>query len=96
VYSREIDNNILTLSACGWTYDRTFVLYDYETESLWYHLSGTNGLISGTNGLTCISGKYADRNLEEFTSIRTRWGAWSIDHQGSKVLKYGNYSYFSH
>jgi hypothetical protein len=35
VYSREIDGKTLTLSASGWTYDRLFVLYDYETESIW-------------------------------------------------------------
>ena len=40
MYSREIDGEILTLSAGGWTYGRTFVLFDYETESLWYHLQG--------------------------------------------------------
>ena len=59
MYSREIDNEILTLSASGWTYQNTFVLFDYETESIWYHLSGKDGL-------TCISGNYADRVLEEF------------------------------
>ena len=82
MYSREIDNKILTLSASGWTYKRTFVLYDYETESLWYHLSGTDGL-------TCISGTYADRVLEEFISTRVRWAEWHVGHPQSKILKYG-------
>ena len=58
MYSREIDGEILTLSASGWTYNNTFVLFDYETESLWYHLEGTDGL-------TSISGVYADRFLPE-------------------------------
>ncbi len=44
VYSREIDGEILTLSASGWTYGRIFVLYDYETESMWFHLQGDDGL----------------------------------------------------
>ena len=61
MYSREIDGKILTLSASGWTYRNTFVLWDYETESLWYHLEGDSGL-------TCISGFYADRKLPEFQS----------------------------
>jgi len=81
VYSREIDNEILTLSASGWTYQNTFVLYDYETESIWYHLSGTDGL-------TCISGNYADRVLEEFPSTLTRWNEWRNLNPETKFLNY--------
>jgi hypothetical protein len=33
VYSREIDGRTLTLVPSGWTYERTFVLYDRETDS---------------------------------------------------------------
>jgi len=81
VYSREIDGKILNLSASGWTYRSTFVLYDFETESIWYHLSGTDGL-------TCISGQYADRKLEEFPSSRTRWSNWVAANPSSGFLKY--------
>jgi hypothetical protein len=81
VYSREIDDQILTLSASGWTYENTFVLFDYETESMWYHLSGTDGL-------TCISGTYADRRLEEFPSTLTRWNIWVEQNPRSKFLDY--------
>ena len=81
MYSRRIDTEILTLSASGWTYNNTFVIYDYETESLWYHLPGTDGL-------TCISGTYADRKLIEYPSIQTRWKNWVIDNPSSKFLKY--------
>jgi hypothetical protein len=81
VYSREIDGEILTLSASGWTYRNTFVLFDYETESMWYHLSGTDGL-------TCISGTYADRKLEEFSSTLTRWNTWREAHPETKYLDY--------
>ncbi len=81
MYSREIDGQVLTLSASGWTYQRTFVLYDYETESIWYHLEGTDGL-------TCISGRYADEKLEEFPSVKIRWHDWKAQHPESKFLKY--------
>ena len=81
MYSREIDGNILNLSASGWTYRSTFVLYDFETESIWYHLSGTDGL-------TCISGEYADRTLKEFPSSRTRWSQWIGSNPISGFLKY--------
>ena len=80
MYSREIDGRVLTLSASGWTYNDTFVLYDYETESLWYHLEGRNGL-------TCISGFYADSTLTEFTSSQIRWNDWLASHPESVALK---------
>ena len=79
MYSREIDGEILTLAASGWTYLSTFVLYDKETESLWYHF-GEGG------GLTCISGHYKDRFLRERESIKLRWNRWSELHPDTKYL----------
>lgn len=81
MYSREIDGEILTLSASGWTYRNTFVMFDFESESLWYHLEGTDGL-------TCISGRWADRVLEEFPATVTRWRDWKAAHPNSKFLKF--------
>jgi len=81
VYSREIDGNTLNLSASGWTYNMTFILFDYETESMWYHLESQNGL-------TCISGTYKDRRLEELTSTALRWSDWVTNNPDSKYLKY--------
>lgn len=81
MYSREVDGDVLTLSASGWTYDLTFVLYDHETESLWYHLEGEDGL-------TCIAGFYADTKLPEFQSTVTRWRTWKQMHPETKLLKY--------
>ncbi|UCG53045.1 MAG: DUF3179 domain-containing protein [Candidatus Latescibacterota bacterium] len=83
MYSREIDGRVLTLSASGWTYRRTFVLYDFETESIWYHLEGTDGL-------TCISGVYADRKLGEIGSVMTRWNTWKADRPNTKYLEFGS------
>jgi len=81
VYSREIDGRVLTLDPSGWTYNYTFILYDRETESLWYHLQGEDGL-------TCISGEYADRKLVELESTRVRWSEWKSMHPDTKFLKY--------
>ncbi len=81
MYSREIDDQILTLSASGWTYKGTFILYDYETESLWYHFPGDEGL-------TCIGGNYVGRKLREFLSIQTRWIDWFAENPRTKFLKY--------
>jgi hypothetical protein len=79
VYGREIDGEALTLSASGWLYDYTFVLYDYETESLWYHMPGEDGL-------TCISGTYADRKLEELQAFKGRWSVWKAQNPYSLYL----------
>ena len=70
MYSREIDGQVLTLSSSGWTYRNTFVLFDYETETMWYHLPGDTGL-------TGISGVYRDRKLEELES-RTCVGVYGL------------------
>ncbi|RMG42134.1 MAG: DUF3179 domain-containing protein [Methanobacteriota archaeon] len=80
VYSRKVDGAILTLSATGWLYDNTFVLYDLETESLWYHLEGEQAL-------TCIQGFYADKKLPELPSYFIRWPRWIENHPNSKFLK---------
>jgi hypothetical protein len=59
------------------------VLYDYQTESLWYHLEGTNGL-------TCISGHYKDRFLPELSSTLSRWSSWYGQKPHTKFLASGN------
>jgi len=79
VYSREIRGRILTLSASGWTYNNTFVLYDYETESIWYHMPGESGL-------TCISGFYKDEHLFEYESVQLRWSDWLAQYPDTKIL----------
>ena len=79
MYSREIEGQVLTLSASGWTYNNTFVIYDYETEIIWYHMPGESGL-------RCISGFYADEHLFEFESIQTRLSDWIISYPETQIL----------
>jgi hypothetical protein len=79
VYSRVADGDVVTLSASGWTYDRLFVLYDFETESLWYRLPGTNGL-------TCVAGHYEGLELPEVVSAVEPWNAWRASFPNTKVL----------
>jgi hypothetical protein len=78
VYSREIDGKTLTLAPSGWTYKRTFVLYDKETSSLWY---------PGKNGLDGIQGVYFGRRLPEISSVDTSWDKWEKKHPSTKIMK---------
>jgi len=78
VYSREIDGRVLTLAPSGWTYKRTFVLYDKETGSLWY---------PGNKGLMGIQGVYFKRWLPEIGSVREGWQNWHKDHPETKLMK---------
>lgn len=78
MYSREIDGRTLTLHPTGWTYDSLFVLYDRETETLWYPEG---------DGLRGIQGPYLRARLPERASDVTTWGRWVARHRDSLILK---------
>jgi hypothetical protein len=78
VYSREIDGQVLTLAPSGWTYKRTFVLYDKETGTLWYPYA---------QGLMGIQGVYFQRWLPKISSTDTTWRNWKQKHPTSKIMK---------
>ena len=78
VYSREIDGKVLTLAPSGWTYKRTFVLYDKETDTLWYPYE---------KGLMGIQGVYFKRWLPTISSVDTNWQDWERKYPSSKILK---------
>jgi len=78
VYSRTLDGSPLTLAPSGWTYNRTFVLYDKETMSLWY---------PERNGLRGITGPHFNRFLPKLRSADTRWRPWQQQHPETKLLK---------
>jgi hypothetical protein len=73
-----IDGQVLTIVPSGWTYKNTFVLYDRETETLWYPYR---------KGLKGIQGKYFGRWLERLPSDDTIWKKWQKKHPRSKLLK---------
>ncbi len=79
MYSRQINGKTLTLAPSGWTYNRTFVLYDKETKTLWYPYK--------KKGLMGIQGHYFKEWLPEIDSKDTRWGKWVEHHPNSEVLR---------
>ncbi len=78
MYSREIDGKVLTLAPSGWTYRRTFVLYDRETGSLWYPYD---------KGLMAIQGTFFQRWLPRLDSEDTTWERWRRKHPGTRLMK---------
>jgi hypothetical protein len=78
VYSRETDGKVLTLAPSGWTYKRTFVLYDKETGTLWYPYK---------EGLMGIQGAYFQRWLPTISSVDTTWRDWERKYPSTKILK---------
>jgi hypothetical protein len=74
-----VDGQTLTLSASGWTYFQTFVLFDYETESLWF-------CYGGDCRLTCVSGPHADRRMNTMMNVRRPWNKWREVHPDTKIL----------
>ncbi|MBD3180574.1 MAG: DUF3179 domain-containing protein [Candidatus Latescibacteria bacterium] len=81
VSSREIDGNVLTLSASGWTYGTRFVLYDYQTWSMWF-------CMDSSCSYTGITGSYSDRQLTAVHSEKTTWNQWKNSHPDSKYMLY--------
>jgi hypothetical protein len=89
VYSREIDDSILTMSASGWTYDFTFILYDYNTESMWLPVNIGQAAGEGTCGcvLWGIAGHFAGRLMPAIpTSENTTWSLWYNSNPTTKLM----------
>jgi hypothetical protein len=78
VYSREIDGKKLTIAPSGWTYKRTFVLYDKETGTLWY---------PNKEGLLGIQGVFFQRRLPRLNSTDTRWSTGVKKNPSTRLMK---------
>ena len=81
--SRHLDDAVLTLAASGWTYGSTFVLYDHQTESMWFPFTDDQGVYR----FKSIAGVHAGRELAAITGVKTIWRSWVADHPGSKLMQ---------
>jgi len=77
VYSREIEDLVLTLEASGWTYRQTFVLVDRETDTLWF---------PDNSDLQGIQGRFFKRELPGIPFELTTWKSWVETHPDSKLI----------
>lgn len=78
MYSRALEGKMLTLIPSGWTYNRTFVLYDKETGSLWYPYKA---------GLMGIQGEHFEKWLPKLESTDTNWAKWKKANPSTKLMK---------
>ena len=83
MYSRNLDGQILTIAASGWTWHDKFVLQDLETGSLWW----TGPDINGIDFMRCVSGPLQDAYLVRVENFRGLWLAWVTSYPETKFLK---------
>ena len=82
MYSRDVLGEELTFAASGWLYEETFVLYDHQTESLWFPFVDDNDVIR----LIGIGGHYTGVTLPEISSEVAIWSNWLTDHPDTKFM----------
>jgi hypothetical protein len=98
VNRRNIEDQTLTFSPSGWTYNYTFVLWDYETGSMWLPVNCDCGppltkldvshqpAETENRQFRCTSGEHADRMLAEYPLTVTTWSDWVNDHPQSWLM----------
>ncbi|HET6349873.1 MAG TPA: DUF3179 domain-containing (seleno)protein [Candidatus Krumholzibacteria bacterium] len=77
--TRMLDGDTLTIAASGWVYDNESVLFDHESDSMWYRL-GSDG------ALTCIAGAHFGSVLPAVSSSVTLWNTWHAGHPASTFM----------
>jgi len=65
-FERDFDGRPHRFASSGWVYEDLFVLYDKETESLWYPLHRDQGLVA-------IGGPYAGTQIPRLKSVVVPW-----------------------
>jgi hypothetical protein len=75
VYARKVNDQKLTFVVSGQLWNRSLVMMDQETKSLWSHILGE-----------CVKGKLKDTELVVLPSDMLTWEAWKKEHPDSTVL----------
>jgi hypothetical protein len=85
VYERSIDGQVVSLGTSGYCYQKSFVLYDRATDSLWH---------PGPDGLKAITGPMAGKVLPLLKESieQTTWGKWRRRHPETQVVVGGDRS----
>jgi hypothetical protein len=82
-----LDGEILTFAPSGWTWHDIFILWDYETGSLWFPGLQFPG---GSDYMQCIAGPLQDKRVLAVQGYeRLTWRGWVTAHPetGSMIVK---------
>jgi flavorubredoxin len=78
VYARQVDDQTLTFAVSGLLWNRSLVMVDEETSSLWSHLLGE-----------AMDGPLKGKVLRSIPSTMTDWTTWKSRHPESTVAVMG-------
>lgn len=79
VYGRELNGEVTTFGTTGYTYNDTFVLYDRQTDSIWYPLQD--------DAFDAISGPQRGQKIPYLAKPDvTTLGQWRQKHPHTTVL----------
>lgn len=74
MYARDVDGKTVTLGVSGLLWNRSLVMYDRETGSLWSHILGQ-----------AMQGPLTGKELKQVPSVMTDWQSWQKQHPSSTV-----------
>lgn len=74
MYAREVEGKKLTLGVSGMLWNRSLVMYDQETNSLWSHILGE-----------AMQGPLRGKRLQQLPSVMTDWDTWRKQHPDGSV-----------
>lgn len=74
MYARDVDGKRLSFGVSGMLWNRSLVMYDKETGSLWSHILGV-----------AKQGPLRGKKLEQVPSVMTDWKTWSKEHPDGTV-----------
>jgi hypothetical protein len=75
VYAREVKGTALTFQVSGLLWNRSLIMRDVESKSLWSHILGR-----------CMQGAHAGATLKMLPSTMTTWADWKATYPGTTVL----------
>ena len=75
MYASKVKGQKLTFQVSGMLWERSLVMRDLETKSLWSHHLGR-----------AMDGKLKGAELDVLPAVLTTWKEWQARHQGSDVL----------
>lgn len=75
VYASEVQGKKLTFQVSGMLWQRSLVMRDLETGSLWSHILGE-----------CMRGELEGEELELIPAEMTTWKQWRADHPDTTIL----------